>query len=437
MERLIKLTKNKSCLTCKICCRFSNKNPNLKPSGLTLKKYNDLFICSNFDPDKTICRIYAKRPFDCKIYPFVIAKSEDEENILLAIDNTCPNTEIIIQKLSNIDLNIKLPIIYIVKWEDTFIPIKTLKSTNSKFKIESLRLNKLNINHRIFFNQFLYKDFFLSAYTFAYHFIWENTTKYFWKIIDDSFCLFAKNGNEIFMPIPPLNPYNNISEETLKKCFKIMNFYNKNKEISRIENVSKETLYFLTSNEFKILKKDEEYIYKTENLATLKGDKYKSIRWLYNVFQKQNKYLYKEYNDSYLTGCINLLNKWINEKFNKAKTNNEKFLLQHTVSAHKQIFINYKKLGLIGRVVVNKVNEDVVAYTFGGSISPNTFCIFVEVSNLDIKGASQFIFKEFCSELKRYKYINTMGDEGIENLRFTKLLYRPSFKESNYTIIQK
>ncbi|MFH1825208.1 MAG: phosphatidylglycerol lysyltransferase domain-containing protein [Candidatus Firestonebacteria bacterium] len=443
MERLIRLTINKNCLNCKICCRFSEENSNLKPSGLTLKKHNDLFVCSGFNIEKNNCKIYSKRPTDCQLYPYVIAKSEDEENILLAIDNTCPNTEEIISKLSTLNLSqIKFPAEDAIKWEDSFVPIKILQNTNHK----SQTLNKLTINDRLFFNQFLPEDSFLSAYTFAYHFIWEDTTSYFWKMIDNSFCLFAKNGNEIFMPIAPLNLHNNI-EEVFKKCFDIMNFYNENKprtrywcggkEISRIENVSEDTITSLSPNEFKIFKKDDEYIYKTENLSTLKGDKYKTFRWLCNVFEKENKYSYEEYNETHLAGCVGLLNIWLNEKFKKTKTDYEKFLLQHANTSHKKIFTNYKKLGLIGRVVVDKTKETVIAYTFGCSINKDVFCILTEVSNQKIKGASPFIFKEFCNELKDFKYINTMGDEGIGSLRFNKLKYKPEFKKVNYTIMDK
>ena len=63
-----------------------------------------------------------------------------------------------------------------------------------------------------------------------------------------------------------------------------------------------------------------------------------------------------------------------------------------------------------------KIKNEIISYTFGAPVNIDTFCVFLEISNPSVKGASQFIFREFCRELKGFKYINTMGDE--ENRRF-------------------
>jgi hypothetical protein len=56
---------------------------------------------------------------------------------------------------------------------------------------------------------------------------------------------------------------------------------------------------------------------------------------------------------------------------------------------------------------------------------PETFCILYEITDLGIKGLAQFIFRRYCQELKDYKFINIMDDSGLENLRRTKLAYKP------------
>jgi uncharacterized protein len=58
-------------------------------------------------------------------------------------------------------------------------------------------------------------------------------------------------------------------------------------------------------------------------------------------------------------------------------------------------------------------------------LDKDTFCILYEITDLTIKGLSQFIFRQFCSELKDYRYINVMDDSGLENLKRVKLSYRP------------
>lgn len=129
---------------------------------------------------------------------------------------------------------------------------------------------------------------------------------------------------------------------------------------------------------------------------------------------------------------MKLLRAWLDEKNKKAAADNELFLLRHISSAHKKIFVNYKKYNMAGRII--KKGNEIISYTFGSPINFDTFCIFIEISNPKIKGASQYIFREFCRELKSFKFINTMGDEGIEGLKLAKSLYKPAFKAINYIV---
>ena len=96
---------------------------------------------------------------------------------------------------------------------------------------------------------------------------------------------------------------------------------------------------------------------------------------------------------------------------------------------------NYAALGLSGRVV--RVNGQVKAYTIGFKLSGDSFCILFEVSDLSIKGAAQFIFREFSRELKSYRYINAMDDSGLANLERAKLSYRPCNTIPRYRIRRK
>lgn len=45
-------------------------------------------ICPAFDPETHFCGIYAERPLDCRLYPFLLIKKE--ENVILATDTKCP-----------------------------------------------------------------------------------------------------------------------------------------------------------------------------------------------------------------------------------------------------------------------------------------------------------------------------------------------------------
>ena len=88
-----------SCLNCLGCCRFS-KNPTiwapnllreekstLKLDRLELVIRNDFYLCSFLNPENNCCRIYAKRPLECVLYPFLFNNSN--EGIYLGVHLSC------------------------------------------------------------------------------------------------------------------------------------------------------------------------------------------------------------------------------------------------------------------------------------------------------------------------------------------------------------
>jgi Fe-S-cluster containining protein len=111
------------CLSCKICCRFSQKSSlwqptileqeresifkdstsqeTVLPSGrIKTRPHNQGFLCLFFDLPSNRCKIYERRPFECRLYPFLINKQEN--HLYLAIHLNCP---FITEQLDSIDFN--------------------------------------------------------------------------------------------------------------------------------------------------------------------------------------------------------------------------------------------------------------------------------------------------------------------------------------------
>ncbi|MCX5776709.1 MAG: phosphatidylglycerol lysyltransferase domain-containing protein [Candidatus Firestonebacteria bacterium] len=428
MENLIKLTKQKLCAKCDICCRFPEETPNLKPTGFKLKKSGELFICEAFNLETGRCLKYSKRPFDCQIYPFAVARTPDNENIMLIIDNLCPAAAEI--KTKKQILRSKLHAINPIEWEETFIPLKLLEDTKARTEV----LNPLSATDLLFFNSYIPKRSNLSAFSFAYHFLWEDFFKFSWKIIDGALCVFAKDIDNTFMPLPPLSE-KSVKPAVFERCFELMALQNKGKTESRIENIPEDTAKELEHEGFRIAKKDEEYLYKTEKLEGLSGDKYKHIRWLVNKFKKENNFSFVKYSGKYLNGCADLLFNWLEEKKKTAATDNEAFLLKNIDKAHKRALMNHASLGLEGRVLL--ADGKVAAYTFGTPLGKDTFCVMLEVTDHNIKGAAQYIFMKMACEFSKYKFMNTMGDEGIQSLRENKMHYHPMKTIPEYIIYNR
>jgi len=423
VQKLIELTKSDKCKDCKVCCIFPEKYPNLKPNGLNLKKTGDNFTCEAYEPETRRCAAYQKRPFDCEIYPFAVAKSEDGACTLLAIDSLCPNYEEIIDKLAETDLtDLRYPEGTEIAWENTFIPLRVLKNNGNG----GSKLNMLSPEDCFFFRSYFFNTGKLSSLGFPYHMIWTQTTSYFWKIIHGSFCLFSKTGKDYSLPLPPL-PY---SKEACNECALLLAGLNGCS--FTVFNASQETAEQAGKDGFMARKTSEEFLYKRIALAELKGDNYKAARWLCNVFEKNSDISFKEYRPTDLNDCAGMLNTWYNHKVEKTKYENDLRLLGHSLKTNRAALSMAAKLGLTGRVLRSGAN--VAGYTFGSAISEDTFCVYFEITNPSFKGAGQYIFRELCRELIACKYINTMGHDGIEGLERAKELYKPVEKLGIYTI---
>ena len=104
-----------TCLSCDGCCRYKEKESSWRPkmmeeekgkarsSGLAekiLAKHfdpqgfittvpcNGIHFCQFLKPEDNTCRIYAGRPFECQLYPFVLTKQEDALEI--CVHGNCP-----------------------------------------------------------------------------------------------------------------------------------------------------------------------------------------------------------------------------------------------------------------------------------------------------------------------------------------------------------
>jgi len=85
------------------------------------------------------------------------------------------------------------------------------------------------------------------------------------------------------------------SPEAVRQAFEIMDGYNKNKEISRIENAQADELGFYNELGYICKEKSLDYLCRRVELAHLKGDKFKSKRASCNYFIKHNDFEYLPY----------------------------------------------------------------------------------------------------------------------------------------------
>ena len=160
-----------------------------------------------------------------------------------------------------------------------------------------------------------------------------------------------------------------------------------------------------------------DYIYKTEDLRTLKGRKFAQKRNHVNKFKSLYDFEYKPITQKNIDDCLKLEEDWI-----VAHTDDESALAEQAVI--QQTLRHFDELELIGGSLY--VDNQLIAFTYGSAINENIFCTHVEKADLRYEGVYQMINQQFALHLPdRYTFINREEDMGIAGLRKAKMSYEP------------
>jgi len=223
-----------------------------------------------------------------------------------------------------------------------------------------------------------------------------------------------------------------VTADTIDASFAAMDRCNSNKAYSRIENVEENRIGFYQALGYEAVPKPGEYVYERIRLARLAGDGYKSKRAAVNYFSRTYDAAYKRYIAAYRRPCLELYDCWAKQRTATSTDNVYNGMLKDSRLCLDIALRRPESLGLIGRVVT--VGGSIKAFTFGYELNHDTFCILYEISELSLKGISQYIFRQFCCEMSHYRYINTMDDCGMARLQAVKQSYRPSMIIPSYII---
>jgi hypothetical protein len=269
----------------------------------------------------------------------------------------------------------------------------------------------------------------LAAYSFPFHFIWQGVFRYEWMELKDHICLMASNAEGSFLALPPLGP--DPSGTVIREVFTFLAARNRIPALSRIENATKGLAEQTRGNGYRVVTKGPDYVYRREELVTLKGDDHKSQRVAFNHCMKNSHPTIRIYKPECLDDCLDVYHAWSTGVPDGA-TDHARHMAADAEPAHQSALRHATKLGLVGRVA--EVAGRVAGYTFGYPLSESIFCVLLEITDRRVKGLSQFIFREFCRELEPYELINTMEDSGLEGLRRAKLAYHPIKLVESYII---
>lgn len=260
-----------------------------------------------------------------------------------------------------------------------------------------------------------------SRYTLAGLLGWMDLMRLWWARLEGELCLFAEQGGGFFMPLPPLAAHPNL--KAVEASWEILRALNQDSAVSRIEALEFSSVKGLDTLGLKTERSELEYLYRREDLAGLRGDRYRRQRWAANRCARELTPRVRPFEAKDLQACLSAYTHWAIGRHQAADRPYPKALLRDGLFFHRRLLMDAASFGLTG--LVAEADRGLVAYTLGGWVSKETFVVFLEIADRSLPGLNAFLFRELSRGLENCRFVNAMGDSGLPNLAQNKISYRP------------
>ncbi len=248
--------------------------------------------------------------------------------------------------------------------------------------------------------------------TFANIFIWRHWEKPQITKINDNLCVLCTPPDEPPYFLEPVGE--NRLRETVETCLSI---------VPRLSRVSERFVSRLGPG-FSVREDRDnfDYVYLTEELASLRGKKFDGKRNLIKKFEKNYRAEVRPLAETHVAGCLELLRRWEASSPEENREADEKTLAAST--AIREALVNLSSLELQGIAVF--IDGRVEGFCLGEKLNPETAVVHVELASRQVAGLNQFLNRESARTVwKEFKYINREQDAGLPGLRKSKLSYHP------------
>ncbi|MBI5583708.1 MAG: DUF2156 domain-containing protein [Deltaproteobacteria bacterium] len=272
-------------------------------------------------------------------------------------------------------------------------------------------------------SQRLVNDFFqryppeISELTFTNLFIWRNYYQFQVTVLEGFLTLLAQLPGSTPFFLPP------VGQGDIKAwgatVFQYLRDQGHQPRLSRIPASLVEPLAAFPGVEVLFDRDNSDYLYRTQNLIQLSGNRYHSPKNHVNRFKKNPSWEYQPLTPERIEECLNLQEAWC-----RLRQCDESPSLQHEEQAILEAFKHIDVLSYRGCVI--RLGGKVEAFSLGELLNPDTVVIHLEKANPEIQGLYALINQQFLEkEWSGVPYVNREQDLGEPGLRKAKESYHP------------
>ncbi|MDP2838629.1 MAG: phosphatidylglycerol lysyltransferase domain-containing protein [Syntrophales bacterium] len=178
----------------------------------------------------------------------------------------------------------------------------------------------------------------------------------------------------------------------------------------------------------------EDYVYLTEDLIHLKGNKYSKKRNLINQFTREylrrGRVEVEEILAKDVAECLQFLDIWCEQHDCDADPESDLACEKNAVITALENMEHLEWKGLLIRV-----DGRVSAFGIGARLNETTATLNFEKADSEIKGLYQFLDNECAKRLFRpFRYLNKESDMNLPNLAESKQSYNPILRIKSYAL---
>lgn len=179
--------------------------------------------------------------------------------------------------------------------------------------------------------------------------------------------------------------------------------------------------------EISFMEEYSDYIYRTGDYISIKGNKNKSKRGGYNFLINNYPNLKcVRYNKALYEDCMKIFNEWCGvHQCGKCYYGCERIAFERFMDIYVP---NRHVIGL------SYIGEKPLSFAVCEKINKNTVCCYFQKNAEKIRGLTYWLSRQLLSEFENIEYLNLGEDMGIDGLLTDKTLLRPCAKLKKYTV---